>query len=105
MACLGPAQQRFHDALHALLFELVGQLFQMRFAAQDEVLFRLDDGGGGDRIAPIGGAIAEAGLIRQGIDQPRLPLGLRPDHLLRVWREHLTRFLGVLVKQGLYLVL
>ena len=78
---IAAAQDRFDNAPHALFSELVGQLVEMRFAAQDELLFRLNDSGSSDGIASLRGTISEAGLICQGVDQPRLPLCLMPDRL------------------------
>ena len=69
----------------------------MRLAPQDELLLCGEDGVGIHRTIPhLGKFAVETGFFGQRIDQPRLPLGLRPDRRQRIVCKHLPRLLGML---------
>lgn len=67
------------------LVQLVRQLVEMRAPAQDQPLPRLLAGLQSDRTAP------EAGLVGQGVGEPRLAPGQPPDLLERVLLERPPR--------------
>ena len=101
---LAAAQQRLHDAPHALLLQLVGELFQVRLPAQDELFARGVDRLGGDRPAAVASPFAgEARLLGQCVDQPRLAGGQLPHRLQRRCGEPLPGLRGVLAEQRAHL--
>ena len=94
------AQQRFDDALHPRLLQLVHQLIQVRVAPQYQPLAC-----GVNRVdADLPAAVAdsrplEADFVGQCVDQPGLALCLLPDLGHGVPGKPLARLLRVLVKQ------
>ena len=98
----GPAagQKRLDHAPHARFLQLVGQLVEVGLAAPDQLLARVLDRRRGDGPAAVPpGLAAEARLVGEGVHQPRLALGQRPDPAPRFRRERLAGLAGVLIEQ------
>ena len=89
-----------------LFLELVRELVEVGFAAQDELFLRVQDGFRRHRTRPVA-ALVVAGTrpVRERVDEPGLALGLPPDHLQRLRREHLPGFVRVLVQKRTHLLL
>ena len=101
---LAAAQQRLDDAPDALFLQLIGQLIEMGLAPQDELLLRGEDGLARDWVPSVLGVAVKTGFVGQRVDQPRLPLGLRPDRLHRLGGERLAGLFSVLPQQGEHLL-
>ncbi len=99
-----PLQHRLDDPAHTRFLQLVGQLIQVRFAAQDQVLLRFLDHLGGDGPAAVAAhAHRKCGLVGQRIHQPGLTLCQMPDRRQRIRLEGLTGLRRVLQQQPLHL--
>ena len=95
------AKHRLDHPLHALLSELVRKLVQVCLTPDHELLPCLHDGVFVDRERAVPASLVpEARLVGQGVDQPRLALGLVPHRSKRGFGESLARLLGVLAEQG-----
>ncbi|MCY4661631.1 MAG: hypothetical protein OXF93_17775 [Acidobacteria bacterium] len=97
-------QDRLDHPPHPFLAQLVGQLVDVRVAAQDQALLGGQDVVAGDGAGAVPARlVVEAGVVAQRVDQPRLAGGARPDHPQRVVGERLSRIRGVLGEQSLRL--
>ena len=96
---LAAAEEQLYDAADARFGQLVGELVQMRVAAQDDPFARLIDRG--DRHRPPAAAFGQAldRVLRERVDQPGLPVGERPDAALRFRRPSLPGRRGMLREQ------
>ena len=94
-------QQGLDHPPHPVLLELVGQLVQMGVAAQDQLLAGCQHVGLGHCAGAVGRQLAaEACFVGQGVDEPRLALGLVPYCFQRAVGEGLAGFFSVLTQQG-----
>ena len=93
---LGAAQQRLDHPARPLLAELVGELVQVRFPAENQLLASVVDRVAGNRPAAVPSCpVLEAGFVGQRVDQPWLARGAG------LARERLARLSCVLGEQGL----